>query len=168
VAIPAGQTKLRTVRVHLTTNKALVTAIELLSPVNKRGEGLQRYQQKRERLLHSTVHLVELDLLRGGRRPGWEVDDPPLETDYVCLVNRAGYGEARISEIWPVALNDTLPTIPIPLLADDPDVLLELAEVMAGIYIRAAYARRIDYEQPIPPPGLRPVIRDWLTANKPV
>ena len=80
----------------------------------------------------------------------WEVDDPPLDTDYICLVNRANYGEARISEIWPVALNEALPTIPIPLLADDPDVLLELPEVMAGIYTRAAYARRIDYNQPVP------------------
>jgi hypothetical protein len=50
--------------------------------------------------------------------------------------------------------------------ADDPDVLLELPGVMAGIYTRAAYARRIDYNQPVPPPSLRSVIQDWLTANK--
>jgi hypothetical protein len=51
VAVPADQLKLRSVRVYLTENKELVTVIEILSPVNKRGRGLEQYRQKRERIL---------------------------------------------------------------------------------------------------------------------
>lgn len=159
VAVPAGQTKLRSVHVYVAESKELVTAIELLSPVNKRGQELERYRQKRERILHTTVHLVELDLLRGGQRPGWELKEPPLETDYVCLVNRASYGGDRISEIWPVALNEPLPILPIPLLPPDPDAPLDLNDAIKNIYTRAVYARRIDYRQPVPRQNCAPPCR---------
>ncbi len=162
VAMPADQTKLRAVHVYTSAGKDLVTVIEILFPVNKQGQGLDRYRQKRERLLHTQVHLVELDLLRGGQRPGWELSDPPLDTDYVCLVNRASYGEDRISEIWPVALNEPLPTVPIPLLPPDEDVPVDLGEALQNIYSRAAYNRRVDYQQPLPPPNLRPAMAVWL------
>lgn len=49
--------------------RTLVTAIELLSPFNKRGQGRLEYLQKRDALLASPVHLIEIDLLREGRRP---------------------------------------------------------------------------------------------------
>ena len=50
-------------------NRQLVTVLELLSPSNKRP-GPDRGQDlaKRQQLLASSVHLVELDLLRGGPR----------------------------------------------------------------------------------------------------
>ena len=48
----------------------------------------------------------------------------PIDTDYILLVNR--YGLKRISEIWPAALNEPLPLIPVPLLPPDPDVPLDL------------------------------------------
>lgn len=162
VAIPAGQVKLRAVHIYTTMNKELVTTLEILSPINKQGQGLTRYREKRERLLHSHVHVVELDLLRGGQRPGWELQEPPLDTDYVCLVNRASYGQDRISEIWPIALSDPLPNLPIPLLPPDADILLGLGEALQNIYTRAAYARRLNYEQPIPTPALRPAMREWV------
>jgi hypothetical protein len=165
VAVPAERAKSRTVHVRLTETKALVTAIEILSFDNKRGRGLEQYRQKRERLLYSSVHLVELDLLRRGRRPGWEVADPPLETAYVCLVNRARYNAARISEIWPVALDAPLPTLPIPLLPADPDILIEMQAALRQIYHRAAYARRIDYQADPPPPDLVPAEVAWLDAR---
>ncbi len=45
----------------------VVTAIEILSPVNKRsGEGRMSYLQKRQGILVSLTNLVEIDLLRGG------------------------------------------------------------------------------------------------------
>ncbi len=162
VALPETHRRLRTIQVYLTDDKTLVTTLEILSPANKFGQGRLQYRQKRERILHSHVHLVELDFLRAGQRPGWEVIDPPLETDYVCLVNRADDSPARLSEIWPIALNEPLPMLPIPLLIPDPDIILNLGEVMPQIYRRAAYARRIDYSQPVPPPKLRPEIAAWL------
>ena len=52
----------------------LVTAIEILSPFNKRaGEGIDDYRRKRTCLLRSSVHLIEIDLLRRGERPGREL-----------------------------------------------------------------------------------------------
>ena len=54
--------KLRTVQVYLTETQTLVTSIEILSPVNKRGSGLQEYREKRRRIMQADVHLMELDL----------------------------------------------------------------------------------------------------------
>ncbi|MBV7337878.1 DUF4058 family protein [Chloroflexi bacterium TSY] len=49
----------------------LVTAIEILSPVNKRPShrAYNDYLQKRSDILRSTAHLIEIDFLRGGERP---------------------------------------------------------------------------------------------------
>ena len=152
-ATHAVETKLRAVRVYVTKMRRLVTSIELLSPVNKRGEGLVNYRRKRRKILLSAVHLIEIDLLRAGQRPGNEINEPPLETDYVLLVNRANDSHRRISEIWPVALNQPLPILPVPLLEPNLDVPLDMAQIVNNIYTRAVYARRIDYRDPIPPPN---------------
>lgn len=47
---------------------ALVTAIEVLSPTNKRGDGLIEFQQKRREYLAGPAHYMEIDLLRIGKR----------------------------------------------------------------------------------------------------
>jgi uncharacterized protein DUF4058 len=114
---------------------------------------------------HTDVHLIELDLLRGGERPGWEVKELPLVCEYIVLVNRAFGGDIRRSEIWPVALDEPLPLCPVPLLPPDADVPLSLGEVLAQVYQRAAYTRRIDYALPVPPPPLRPAMQRWLAAH---
>jgi len=45
----------------------VITTIELLSPKNKRsGEGREAYLRKRQKILASATHLVEIDLLRAG------------------------------------------------------------------------------------------------------
>jgi hypothetical protein len=162
-----GRTKLLTVQVYVTETATLVTAIEILSPFNKRaGRGLDEYRAKRERLLESPVHLVELDLLRAGQRPGPETLDPPLETDYLLLVNRSREAGQRISDIWPVALYEPLPTVPVPLLPPDPDAPLDLNGVLAAVYHRAAYGRRLNYQQPVPLPALRPEVAAWLRSRR--
>lgn len=170
IAIPAAPitrlaplpTRLRAVRVYRTDTRELVTTIEILSPFNKRpaSDGLSDFRRKRMFILTSHVHLVELDLLRGGERPGFEVIDRPLDTDYVLLVNRAGV--ERVSEIWPVALNETFPVIPIPLLPPDPDVPLDLNEAVREVYAGSRYERRIAYQAPLPSPPVRPVLREWV------
>src|SRR5262249_9036872 len=46
--------------------RELITVVELLSPANKRGgPDREQYLAKREKLLESPAHLVEIDLLRG-------------------------------------------------------------------------------------------------------
>lgn len=138
----------------------LVTIIEVLSPTNKRGGELKKYRAKREEILSSDVHLVEIDLIRAGTRVGEELlERPMLEMDYVLLVNRAG--SLRVSDIWPIQLNEPLPAIPIPLTYPDPDVTLDLGAVIQTIIERYRYDAIFDYSQPIPPPQLRPSMQDW-------
>ncbi len=161
-SIPA-ETRLFSVQVRENETGEIVTSIEILSPYNKRrGEGLDEYRLKRRRALSALVHFVEIDLLRGGIRPGWEVEEPPLDADYILLVNRNRGNDARISEIWPVGLNEPLPTLPIPLLASDPDVALELNTAVREIYARARYDTRVDYRAAVPAPSLRPTMQRWM------
>ncbi len=65
----------------------LVTVIELLSPSNKELPGRDAYLAKRNALLHQYVHLVEFDLLVGGRRLPMRTPLPP--GDYYAFVSRA-------------------------------------------------------------------------------
>jgi len=152
---------LRTVKIYQTENKKLVTAIELLSPANKTGEGLIKYQRKRTNIISSDVNLIEIDLLRGGQRPGPEVNLPTIDTDYIILCNSNDENVYRISKIWPVALNEPLPMIPVALRATDPAVPLDLTEIFHTIYETNYYGLRIDYSQSIPPPKLRSEMARW-------
>lgn len=156
--------KLRSVRIYTTGTDELVTAIEILSPYNKRGDGLAEYRRKRSSLLASNVHLVEIDLLRGGQRVGSELQEELFSNaDYILLVNRGRHiNPEAYSDIWPVQLNEALPLLPIPLDEPDPDVILDMNDIIRTVYDRARYALRIDYRQPIPPPALRPALVDWV------
>src|SRR5205823_13163050 len=59
-----------------------VTGIELLSPGNKQAGSVaqERYLEKRASALHGGLHWVEIDLLRGGVRPGIPVPVPESAT----------------------------------------------------------------------------------------
>ena len=52
-------------------------------------------------------------------------------------------------EVYAWTLRDPLPRIPIPLLALDPDVVLDLGAVFATAYERGRYVRLIDYAAPL-------------------
>jgi len=155
--------RLYTVEVRETDTLRLVTAIEILSPVNKRPshEAYHDYQRRRRALLRSTTHLIEIDLLRGGERP--RLARPvPRASYYVTLsrVNRRPY-----VEVWPMQLWEKLPVLPVPLLEPDPDAALDLGAVVAAVYDRGAYARLIDYHRPPPPPALSDTEAIWLDEH---
>lgn len=128
-------------------NRELITVIELLSPTNKRvGPDRDQYLAKRKRLINSRVHLVEIDLLRGG--PRMPTEGLP-DCDYCVLVSRM---EARPRVgIWPIRLRDRLPGIPIPLRAPDRDARLDLQDVLHRIYDAAGYEDYIYGGAPEPP-----------------
>lgn len=159
LAVERTEEKLRSVRITLRETGELVTMVEILSLGNKRGDGLTAYREKRQQILHSDVHLVEIDLLRGGIRPRWELEKPKIREEYVVLVNRVN--TTRLSDIWAVALNDSLPTIPIPLLYPDPDATLDLTEVIQSIYRDYRYDVVLNYSHEVPPPALRPEMAHW-------
>lgn len=137
-----------TVEIRTTSGRQLVTSIEVLSPANKRGEGYRMYLDKRERLLRSPVHLIEIDLLRaGGRLPTVE---PLPDAPYFIFLSRA---ERRPKlQVWALTLRDRLPIIPVPLLAGDADSYLDVQAALDGVYDALGYDLSIDYRQPPQPP----------------
>jgi hypothetical protein len=137
--------------------RALVAVLELLSPANKEEPGRSDYLAKRNALLRHPIHLVEVDLLIGGRRLPPEDGLPP--GDYYALVSRGDRRPDCDVYAWP--LRNALPAIPIPLLPPDPDVWLNLAAVFATTYERGRYARSLDYAAP-PPVTLDEENRRWV------
>jgi hypothetical protein len=138
---------------------AVVTVIELLSPSNKRpgDDGQREYLRKRDLVLASPAHLVELDLLRGGARLPVEGELPPAE--HYAIVSRAG--DRPIADIYYWSLRDPLPQIRIPLADPDDDVTLDLQAVFSSVYDRAGYDYALDYRGPVAP-ALSDAEAEWV------
>lgn len=135
----------RWIEIRKLPDLSLVTVIELLSPSNKTGNGRSEYLQRRQSLIDQPVHLVEIDLLLGGRRSPMRRPLPPGHA--YAIVSRA---ERRPdAEVYAWSLRDPLPTIPIPLAAPDPDIPLNLAPAFAMAYRRGRYGRILRYDQPL-------------------
>jgi hypothetical protein len=133
-----------TVEIRDTANRQLVTAIEVLSPTNKRGDGREEYLAKRRRMLLSTAHLLEIDLLRQGQRV--PMQSPLPRAPYFVFLSRV---EKRpITEIWPIGLTEPLPVVPAPLLPDDKDEALDLQQAFTTTYDLLGYDLALDYAQP--------------------
>jgi hypothetical protein len=146
-----------TVEIREVASNQLVTCIEILSPVNKREPGLAIYRQKRQRLYHAGVHLLEIDLLRRGTRPLLHPRVP--ESAYLIALTRAQSGTTAI---WPLGVRDALPDVPIPLHPPDADSVLELGPALAAIYDEAGYDLSIDYHDQPPPPPLSADDAAWV------
>ncbi len=137
----------------------LITAIEILFPVNKRKPGLQSYLEKRKRLHSAGVHLLEIDSIRRGTRP---VSHPDLkETAYMASLTRA---KEFKTDIWEIDLKHPLPVVPVPLLEPDEDVYVDLQQAVAEVFSEAAYHLMIDYSQPAPPPVFSKKETDWVES----
>ncbi len=126
----------------------VVTIIEVLSPKNKRaGEGRQAYLSKRQCILASQTHLIEIDLLRGGE-PLPMVD--AITSLYRIIVSRS---QSRPkAELYPFGLRQSLPTIAVPLLPGDKEPTLAMQSILELVYRRGRYHQAIDYQQTAPPP----------------
>jgi Protein of unknown function (DUF4058) len=158
--MPPIDVRIVTVEIRDTASNTLVTSIEILSPVNKREPGLTPYRQKRSRLHNANVHLIEIDLLRRGTRP---FAHPQLPTvPYLITLTRA---QAQAVEVWPIALQDALPVIPVPLRSPDADVPLDLATALRDIYDEAFYNLSIDYRQLPPKPPFAEDDLAWMNAQ---
>jgi len=155
--------RLFTVEVRETGTLQLVTAIEILPPVNRQSghEAHGEYLRKRREMLRSGSHWMEIDLLRGGLRPPLERAVPPAP--YYVLLSRAS--RRPKVEVWPFQLREKLPTVPVPLLEPDHDAPLDLATILAAVYVRGGYARLIDYSQPPPLPRLSDAEAAWLDEH---
>jgi len=139
--------KHRYLEIRDSDEKRVITVIELLSPSNKAtsGDG-DDYQIKRLELLRTDASLVEIDLLRAGKRTA-SPDIPAC--DYCVFVSRPS-DRPRVA-FWPIGLRDRLPVIPIPRGPNDEPVMIDLKAVLDRSYDSAGYANRI-YERPPEPP----------------
>jgi hypothetical protein len=144
-----------------TNQQVVVTVIELLSPTNKihGSRGRASYEQKRGEVMNSSSHFVEIDLLREGDHLHTRELLPPAE--YYVHVSRKdrrpkGY-------VWPIRLPQRLPVIGIPLKECDPDAKLDLQEVLATAYERAAYDLQVNYRAE-PTPRLAPEMAEWANT----
>jgi hypothetical protein len=130
----------------------VITAIEVLSPENKRpGDGMLQFHKKQDEYRRARVSRVEIDLLREGRR----LFDFPLRLltpeqikPYYVTVNR-GHRPGE-SELYAIDMREPLPVIGVPLRANDADVPLDLQPLMEHVYRTGRFP--IDYDDPCDPP----------------
>jgi hypothetical protein len=168
VAMPES-IPLITVEIRATANQQLVTAIEVLSPTNKRGDGRAEYLERRRRFLLSSTHLMEIDLLRrGARRP---MRKPLPARPYFVILSPAG--QRPVAQVWPIKLAQPLPTVPVPLLPGDGEVLLDLQKALTTVYDSFSYDISLNYQYPpeIPLPAKDAAwahkwLNKWRTAQK--
>jgi hypothetical protein len=135
----------------------LVTGVEVLSPSNKFLPGRVAYLAKRRDSLHHGVNLVEIDLLLEGDRLSMLVPLPA--GDFYAFVTRAESSDR--CDVYPWSVRQALPTIHVPLRPADPDVLLDLAEVLARTYEVGRYDRLLRHGQPVELP-LSPSDAVWV------
>jgi hypothetical protein len=140
--------------IDIKSGRRVVTVIEVLSPANKAaGPGRDLYLKKHEELKDGRVSLVEIDLLRVGRR----VLSAPFDripeghrTPYAACARR-GWKHFEV-EFYRLPLRERLPGIRIPLRQTDTDIALDLQALIEQAYEDGRYGDDIDYgEEPDPP-----------------
>jgi hypothetical protein len=143
----------------------LVTAIEVLSLTNKRqgSERREDYLEKQKELLNQNVHLVEIDLLRGGAHTTAVPRARALKAagafDYHACVHR--FDRRGEFLVYAFRLQDPLPEVDLPLLPGDGAVRVDLQALFNGAYDGGPYRRRIRYGQDEVVPPLAPREAEW-------
>jgi Protein of unknown function (DUF4058) len=144
IEIPiAEEVEERFLEIREGTTGNVITTIELISPKNKRsGEGRSVYLQKRQKILRSATHFLEIDLLRSG--------DPlpmigAITSDYRILISRSFLHPK--AQLYSFTLRQPIPIFPIPLRNGELEPLLELQPLVHRIYDRARLDFAIDYGQ---------------------
>lgn len=138
----------------------VVTAIEVISPTNKRaGMGRDAYERKRREVLSSPTNLVEIDLLRGGKPMRIIGQIPP--SDYRILVAR---GDRRPqAQLYAFSVRQEIPQFLLPLRSGDPEPLVDLQSLLIQVYNQARFDMAINYRLESVPP-LKSEDRIWADA----
>ena len=140
------------------TTKQVVTVVEILSPTNKRpGKGRETYLAKRQDVLTSLTHLVEIDLLRAGEP--MPIISNSIKANYRILVSR---GDRRPrADLYAFNVTEPIPRFELPLKEGDREPMIDLHSLIDQVYDRAGYAVVIDYHQN-PIPALPEAENKWL------
>ena len=148
------------VEIRDVAERRLVTIIEILSPVNKRGQGAQEYLDRRIELMQTATHLLEIDLLSAGYRIPLESKLPPAP--YYVYLSR--YDRRPRTEVWAIRLQEPLPRVPVPLLPPDADVVLDLQAAVDACFALVGYERLLNYRA-APPGALSAADQVWVAAH---
>lgn len=142
-------------------DQEVVAVLELLSPTNKSGDGRGFYFEKRQQLLRQKVHILELDLIRAGRR--LRLDRPLPRGDYYAFLSHAD--RRPDCDVYPWTVRDTLPILPLPLLVPDHDIEIDLGRAFEVAYKRGQYDRLIRYDQSPPAPSFAGEDAEWVART---
>ncbi len=138
--------------VDLSDGNRVVTALEVLSPANKRtGPRNREYRRKLRDFQAARTHWVEIDLLRSSRdrlRVQWTVVPPDRRAAYMAVTRRAG---DRTMRVRPIGIRGPLPTLAVPTRPGGADVRLDLQAAFARAYADGSF-KSIDYARPPDPP----------------
>jgi len=146
----------RFLEIRDSTNRCIITIIEILSPSNKvESAGRRALLQKRAQVCDSETSWLEIDLLRRGSRTVTlrEIGEAP----YIAYLDRWAPNDPnalvkRRQFLWRMALREPLPSISVPLRPKDADVSLDLQKALDLAYDRAAYDIDVNYRvRPNPP-----------------
>jgi hypothetical protein len=155
------EVRLTWVEIRALPELELVTAIEILSPINKSWQGRRAYLEKRDQLHASRVNLVEIDLLLGGSPLPMKRRVEP--GGYYAVVARGR--RLPMAEVYRWTVRDPLPRLPIPLREPDPDVSIDLAALVNRVYDLGRYARTLRRQAPLPETApLSPDDRAWVES----
>lgn len=133
------------VQIHHANLTAPVAFINILSHADKsEGQGRSIYRQRRQRIIESSAHLAEVDLLREGTKVPVKADPPPPDTAYEFLVSdQSRRPEATLT---PFGLDAPIPNLQIPLLPKDGAVAIDMGRAMQEIH-HTALTQNLPYHQ---------------------
>lgn len=136
-------------QVRDTASGDVITVIEILSPTNKRpGKNRADYGEKRQVILDSSTHLVEIDLLR--QHPPMPFEGTGETGHYRILVSRSE--QRPRAELYLFSVRELIPTFNLPLRPGDDEPLVDLNSLLRSLYERAGYDLSIDYTLGAVPP----------------
>lgn len=163
--VPHDEIREPFIEIYSGERQRLVTSIEVLSLTNKRpGEhGRDLYLKKQKEVLESQVHLVEIDLLRGGEHTT-AVSRPWAEKkvgrfDYHACDHHFDRWAEYVVFAWRLEMRT--PAVVIPLLPGDPSVRLELQPLLDKVYDTGRYQQQIRYRATSPAPPLTASQMEW-------
>lgn len=146
--------------IHDVASKSTVTIVEALSLAEKtEPDTRRRYERVRQRIVESTVNLVEIDLLREGAPLVRTA--PERSSDYRILISRT-WTRPR-AQLYTFSLRQPIPQFPLPLAEDESEPVIDFNGIVHSLYGRARYDLRIDYDVP-PLPPLDPSDVDWAQS----
>jgi hypothetical protein len=144
--------------------RRVVSVLQILTPRNKDNASEDRldYIRRRDEILVRDVHLIEVDLLRGGKHTV-ALDRERLAAhepfDYLISLHRARTPLDQF-EAWPLTVRDRLPVIRIPLEPGTEDLRFDLQPAFDQAFDGGRFADDMDYGSE-PAPRLRSDDREW-------